>query len=196
MWTDCTGKKRLLPSAWIPAQYQDTHWLRHSLRTILYTVDVWEQTLCREIGGSWINAIVMYKAVQIWPGLTVCKQVTVCPGHIWTTSYFKTLSHLQEKTRMTHKEFMSVRPPPPPALLVCDQSIQRLRPINTFHNNVFGSSHVSTGRCYTGSKYHTSRLNVSNWILCSMFYVAQTMMGCTWWFLIAYWKKMLPLTCQ
>jgi hypothetical protein len=23
--------------------------------------------------------------VQIWPGLFVCKQVTVCPGHIWTT---------------------------------------------------------------------------------------------------------------
>jgi hypothetical protein len=30
----------------------------------------------------------MYKMVQIWPGLFVCKQVTVCPGHIWTTLYF------------------------------------------------------------------------------------------------------------
>jgi hypothetical protein len=30
----------------------------------------------------------MYKVVQIWPGLIVCKQVTVCPGHIWTTLYF------------------------------------------------------------------------------------------------------------
>jgi hypothetical protein len=29
-----------------------------------------------------------YKVVQIWPGLFVCKQVTVCPGHIWTTLYF------------------------------------------------------------------------------------------------------------
>jgi hypothetical protein len=28
-----------------------------------------------------------YKVVQIWPGLLVCKQVTVCPGHIWTTLY-------------------------------------------------------------------------------------------------------------
>jgi hypothetical protein len=28
---------------------------------------------------------VRYKVVQIWPGLIVCKQVTVCPGHIWTT---------------------------------------------------------------------------------------------------------------
>jgi hypothetical protein len=29
-----------------------------------------------------------YKVVQIWPGLIVCKLVTVCPGHIWTTLYF------------------------------------------------------------------------------------------------------------
>jgi hypothetical protein len=29
-----------------------------------------------------------YKVVQIWPGLFVCKQATVCPGHIWNTLYF------------------------------------------------------------------------------------------------------------
>jgi hypothetical protein len=29
-----------------------------------------------------------YKVVQIWPGLIVCKQVTVCPGHIRTTLYY------------------------------------------------------------------------------------------------------------
>jgi hypothetical protein len=28
-----------------------------------------------------------YKAVQIWPGRFVYKQVTLCPGHIWTTLY-------------------------------------------------------------------------------------------------------------
>ena len=28
-----------------------------------------------------------YKVFQIWPGLIVCKQVIVCPGHIWTTLY-------------------------------------------------------------------------------------------------------------
>jgi hypothetical protein len=28
-----------------------------------------------------------YKVVQIWSGRFVCKQVTVCPGHIWTTLY-------------------------------------------------------------------------------------------------------------
>jgi hypothetical protein len=30
----------------------------------------------------------IYKVVQIWPGRFVCKQVTVCPGYIWTTLYF------------------------------------------------------------------------------------------------------------
>jgi hypothetical protein len=28
-----------------------------------------------------------YKVVRIWQGLFVFKQVTVCPGHIWTTLY-------------------------------------------------------------------------------------------------------------
>jgi hypothetical protein len=28
-----------------------------------------------------------YKMVQIWQGLIVCRQVTVCPGHIWTILY-------------------------------------------------------------------------------------------------------------
>ena len=31
--------------------------------------------------------MIWYKVVQIWPGLFVCKQVTVCPSHIWTTMY-------------------------------------------------------------------------------------------------------------
>jgi hypothetical protein len=29
----------------------------------------------------------IYKVVQIWQVLFVCKQVTVCPGYIWTTLY-------------------------------------------------------------------------------------------------------------
>jgi hypothetical protein len=36
--------------------------------------------------------------VQIWPGLFVCKQVTVCPGHIWTTWYI-----LQKHTHTYYK---------------------------------------------------------------------------------------------
>ena len=35
-----------------------------------------------------------YKVVQIWPGLFVCKQVTVCPGHIWTTLYIRTFLYI------------------------------------------------------------------------------------------------------
>jgi hypothetical protein len=37
--------------------------------------------------ASYILNAMSYKVVQIWPGLIVCKQVTVCPGHIWTTLY-------------------------------------------------------------------------------------------------------------
>jgi hypothetical protein len=36
---------------------------------------------------KFVHLTVLYKVVQIWPGLIVCKQVTVCPGHIWTTLY-------------------------------------------------------------------------------------------------------------
>ena len=35
-----------------------------------------------------------YKVLQIWPGLFVGKQVTVCPGHIWTTLYVQTSTSL------------------------------------------------------------------------------------------------------
>jgi hypothetical protein len=33
-----------------------------------------------------------YKVVQIWPGLFVCKQVTVCPGHILNHLVFTTFA--------------------------------------------------------------------------------------------------------
>jgi hypothetical protein len=33
-----------------------------------------------------------YKVVQIWPGRFVCKQVTVCPGNIWTTLHLDQLN--------------------------------------------------------------------------------------------------------
>jgi hypothetical protein len=46
------------------------------------------------------NPIVMiygfYKVTEIWPGLFVCKQVTVCPGHIWTTLYMHLPQQLQD----------------------------------------------------------------------------------------------------
>jgi hypothetical protein len=43
----------------------------------------------------------MYKMVQIWPGLFVCKQVIVCPGHIWTTLYLFT-AFMAEYQRVYH----------------------------------------------------------------------------------------------
>ena len=36
---------------------------------------------------EYFTQVSKYKVVQIWPGRFACKQVTVCPGHIWTTLY-------------------------------------------------------------------------------------------------------------
>jgi hypothetical protein len=47
------------------------------------------------------DIIVKYKMVQIWPGLFVCKQVTVCSGHIWTTLY----KNLTKKFRIVQTGF-------------------------------------------------------------------------------------------
>jgi hypothetical protein len=52
-------------------------------------------------GSSWAK----YKVVQIWPGLIVCKQVTVCPGHIWTTLY------LNRSTRQACPTTARIAPP-------------------------------------------------------------------------------------
>jgi hypothetical protein len=40
------------------------------------------------------------RSVLIWPGLFVCKQVTVCPGHIWTTLYLMIIKSVGEKNIM------------------------------------------------------------------------------------------------
>jgi hypothetical protein len=57
--------------------------------------DTWRrQFLPEEAALACISKICIsrYKVVQIWPGLIVCKQVTVCPSHIWTTLYFRFLT--------------------------------------------------------------------------------------------------------
>jgi hypothetical protein len=36
--------------------------------------------------------------VQIWPGRFVCKQVTVCPGNIWITLYYRKLGTSKHAT--------------------------------------------------------------------------------------------------
>jgi hypothetical protein len=71
-------------------------WLHNSKRSTLYS---WHkakkerQCMCnvtfRHIHETTVTVESnKYKVVQIWPGLFVCKQVTVCPGHIWTTLYY------------------------------------------------------------------------------------------------------------
>jgi len=46
----------------------------------------------------------MYKVVQIWPGLFVCKSGDISPGHIWTTLYFpkQTYKFQENKNRDIH----------------------------------------------------------------------------------------------
>jgi hypothetical protein len=44
---------------------------------------------CRSHGLHTVTVLHKYKVVQVWPGRFVCKQVTVCPGHIWTTFYHR-----------------------------------------------------------------------------------------------------------
>ena len=71
----------------------------------MYTARFWKMCVCVCVcvcvgiktlnlkKGGWLNCVYRYinlskyKVVQIWPGLFVCKQVTVCPSHIWTTLY-------------------------------------------------------------------------------------------------------------
>jgi hypothetical protein len=46
-----------------------------------------------------IHAVItQYKVVQIWPGRFVCKQVTVCPGHIWSILYFTTAAYIGKQS--------------------------------------------------------------------------------------------------
>ena len=47
-----------------------------------------DASACVALLNQHTNPHSLYKVVQIWPGRFVCKQVTVCPGHIWTTLYF------------------------------------------------------------------------------------------------------------
>ena len=51
-----------------------------------------------------------YKVVQIWPGRFVCKQVTVCPGHIWTTLYNNNNNYEQSPLRLITFPFTRILP--------------------------------------------------------------------------------------
>jgi hypothetical protein len=51
-----------------------------------------------------------YKVVQIWPRLFVCKQVTVCPGHIWTTLYLSR-TYLTSGSTASDQNFLLLKLP-------------------------------------------------------------------------------------
>ena len=54
-------------------------------KSMFYEFNVYKEYVSVQIlQNIWLR---IYKVVQIWPGRFVCKQVTVCPGHIWTTLY-------------------------------------------------------------------------------------------------------------
>jgi hypothetical protein len=68
-----------------------TSFLLNSTRCRVISMDKNHENCGHKGKKQWLQHFVMlYKVVQIWPGLIVCKQVTVCPGHIWTTLYFHT----------------------------------------------------------------------------------------------------------
>ena len=87
---------------WVPQNAGNfmTSWrpVRFSERTLLHAVmctnnlysALFSDIFCSSIRPC-CRTTYMYKVVQIWPGLCVCKQVTVCPGHIWTTLYYTAL---------------------------------------------------------------------------------------------------------
>jgi hypothetical protein len=61
-----------------------------------FVLQVWQQKTCLNCHRIYhcpcdrLHCLCLcsfYKVVQTWSGLFVCKQVTVCPGHIWTTLY-------------------------------------------------------------------------------------------------------------
>jgi hypothetical protein len=69
----------------------------HSLQIHFFFFFFYKPPAClkfaRHAGGNqdltrcMMASLLIYKVVQIWPGLILCKEVTVCPGHIWTTLY-------------------------------------------------------------------------------------------------------------
>ena len=66
-------------SSWISKRHTENYRLQISA--------FWYVSPSQDGGHRLLRTISMYKVVQIWPGPFVCKQATVCPGHIWTTLY-------------------------------------------------------------------------------------------------------------
>ena len=81
---DCTPQRTM---SWL-LLYSSMSWTFFSPHWNVILFQTWNacrSTLCGVLVVSglvfWLG---MYKVVQIWPGLIVCKQVTVCPGLPYT----------------------------------------------------------------------------------------------------------------
>jgi len=48
----------------------------------------------------------IYKVVQIWLGLFVCKSGDISPGHIWTTLYYAVTAHLHSTVAVTFTQLL------------------------------------------------------------------------------------------
>ena len=82
-------------TTWLPVDGVDEIWYLSFLRKSVEKMHLSSKSSKNNWYSTWTSSahtkkyiIFIYKVVQIWPGLFVCKQVTVCPGHIWTTLYF------------------------------------------------------------------------------------------------------------
>jgi hypothetical protein len=83
---------------------------------------VWSDELCQNVcfdlhcvrSGS-CNSWIIFMVINVWPlydntrwfkydrELFVCKQVTVCPGHIWTTLYQRFITNWQTSTKRSEE---------------------------------------------------------------------------------------------
>ena len=102
-----------------------------------------------------------YKVVQIWPGRFVCKQVTVCPGHIWTTLYIR---HYGKMAAGSESHLM----------LQYSHSIDRMweHPLQVNHQLVRGTRVLSSVAVHVKAKKKiTGRPSVSAELACAWKYV-------------------------
>jgi hypothetical protein len=84
-------------------------------------IKVSERPLFR--GVSYGVTHVIYKVVQIWPGWFLCKQVTVCPGHISTTLYTN-VAEVRKKQPVAHRS--QIVDPCTSAITLFRQTIRQL----------------------------------------------------------------------